>query len=160
LTLSEFLLAARLGPFFSFGLWTGLFAELELEFKLHDRGYLSLLSSFNGGYQFDLQRNDYLFSETLGYRRYFAHSAVGAWTIFGGVSFGYFTTTEGESERGYDWLHLGLKAKGGYYFYTNESLAVGIDVGMSLAYQLSEFIDADSFLVFIPDLSATLLFDI
>lgn len=159
LTLSEFLFAIRVGPFFSFGLWIGLLGEIEFEYRLHDHGYLSLLTSVNGGHQIDKERADYLFSETLGYRHYFPNSSGGAWTIFGGVSFGYFTTTHDQlEERGLDWLHIGLKANGGYYFLTNESLSVGIDVGLSLAYQLDEFVGSSDFLVAIPDLSVTLLF--
>jgi hypothetical protein len=158
LTLSEFLFAIRVGPFFSFNLWTGLLGEIEFEFKLHSQGYLSLLSSFNGGYQIDFERGNYLFSEALGYRRYFSTYPGDAWTLFGGVSFGYFTTTQGKAVRSYDWLHIGLKAKGGYYFFTDESFSVGIDVGLTLAYQLDEFIGADSFIVLIPDLSVALLF--
>ena len=120
LTLSGFLFAFRLGGFYSLGSWTGILAEIEFEFKLHNRGYLSLLTSFNGGHQIDYERGDYLFSEALGYRHYLPNSSGDAWTAFGGVSFGYFTTTQGQAERSHDWLHVGLKAKGGYYFFTDE----------------------------------------
>jgi len=159
LTLSEFLFAIRVGPFFSFGLWAGLLGEIEFEFKLHDRGFLSLLTSVNGGYQIDKERGDYLFSEAIGYRLYFPNSSGGAWTFFGGVSFGYFTTTYDHlEERGLDWLHIGLKAKGGYYFLTDESLSVGIDIGFSLSYQFDEYVGSSDFLVAIPNLSVTFLF--
>lgn len=158
LTLSDFLFAIRVGPFFSFGLWTGVLGEIEFEFKLHDHGYLSLVTGINGGYQIDFERGDFLFSEALGYRSYLPSSPGQAWTLFGGFSFGYFTTTQGQSERSYDWLHVGLKVKGGYYFFTNETLSVGVDIGFTLAYQLDEFVDEDDFLVVVPDLTVALLF--
>jgi hypothetical protein len=158
LFLSEFLFAIRIGPFFSFGQWAGALGEIEFEFKLRDFGYLSLLSSINGGYQIDFERGDYLFSETLGYRHYFPRSQEAAWTILAGGSFGYFTTTKGQTERGYNWMHVGLKAKGEYHFLADERLSIGVGAGLTLAYQFSEFIDADSFVVLIPEASVSLLF--
>ncbi|MBN1655593.1 MAG: hypothetical protein JXA30_17635 [Deltaproteobacteria bacterium] len=153
LLLPSFLFSIQMGPFFSFGQWVGALAEIEFEFRLHDFGYLSLLSSFNGGYQISFERGDFLFSETLGYRHYIPSSQKNAWTILAGFAFGYLTTTKGESEREYDWMHFGFKAKGGYHFFTDERFSIGIGVGLTIAYQFSEFLDAQDFVVLIPDAS-------
>jgi hypothetical protein len=156
--LPGFLVGIQIGPFVSLGQWVGVLGEIEFDFKLHSSGYLGLLTSLNGGYQFANDRTDILFSETLGYRHYFIDSHKNAWTILAGGSLGYYWTSEEKAQRGYDWMHVGLRARGGYRFFMDERFSIGVELGFTLAYQFEEFVGAKSFVVLIPEALVTFTF--